>query len=380
VKVVENRAPTPAELDAWVLDAQPFLSVTTGRDGPDYEFARVVSVIRLSDGSLVVADQGSRTVRWYDAAGTHLFSAGGEGGGPGEFRSISWLGALGGDSVYTWDSQAGRLSVFFAGAFVRDYRPELPTVGFSFSVRAGLADGQLAVVPFAVPTGEPRIGIQRPPLPLLIISPAGQIEHEVGVFPSSAVEYRPAATPGAVIRGLLPFGPTTLVSSGGNSVIVGDNAAYDLRMYSHNGVLTQIIRVEGSPTRVSAEDLAMELERRLGNAPPIAEIRDGIRASFEATPVPEMKPFFDRLLVDSQDNVWVRRESGSATMGAKWDVIAADGRMLGSLRAPLNLEITQIGRDFVLGIWTDEDGAEDIRAFRLTRDSSERTATASPNS
>ena len=128
-----------------------------------------------------------------------------------------------------------------------------------------------------------------------------------------------------------------------------------------------MVRIPGAPDSVGAEDLEKELQRRLEAAPPVEEIRAGIRAVFEATPVPETKPYFDRLLVDPEGYLWVRRESPVSPAGARWDILAPDGSWMGSLRTPTGLEVTQVGADFVLGIWTNDLGVEDVRAFLLQR-------------
>ena len=43
------------------------------------------------------------------------------------------------------------------------------------------------------------------------------------------------------------------------------------------------------------------------------------------------------------------------------------GVMLGSVYLPEGLRVTQIGDDFVLGIWQDEPGVESVRQYALTK-------------
>jgi hypothetical protein len=160
---------------------------------------------------------------------------------------------------------------------------------------------------------------------------------------------------------MLPFGPNTMIAVGSNRVIVGDNAGYELRVFLQSGNLERIVRIPGDPRPVTSQDLELELERRLQGAPPIDEIRDGVRALFEATPIPDTMPYYDQLIVDGEGYIWVKR--GSHT----WDIIAPEGRWIGALETPPGLKITQIGSDYLIGIWTGEYGVEGVRVYEVTR-------------
>ena len=78
-------------------------------DGEDpYLFHRVWDMATLSDGRIVVADAGSEEVRALDPSGVHLASWGGQGEGPGEFRSLSGVARWPGDSVAAWEFHSNR--------------------------------------------------------------------------------------------------------------------------------------------------------------------------------------------------------------------------------------------------------------------------------
>ncbi len=361
ISIVENQATAWTSSGGWAISQNPLVTVGGDDRGENYQFFGVVFAGRLSDGRLVIADGGSRTLRWFDTDRGHLSSAGTRGEGPGEFRSLTWAGLTDGDSVLVWDGQAGRVSVFFDGEFIRDFRLQIPDPWGPPSVRGALDGGAITVVPTSRPGEETRAGVYRPEVPVWIMSPEGEIERELGRVPSTAVEYRPAATPGAVLRGVVPFGPSTLVAAGADRVIVGDNARYELQVYGRGGELARVIRIAGAPDAVTREDLQWELERRLDSAPPVDEIREGIRAIFEATPVPETKPYFDRVILDAAGYAWVRRGA------SQWDVIAPEGRWMGTVETPAGLEVTQIGSDVVVGVWADEYGVESARVFGLIR-------------
>lgn len=80
------------------MEAEPLVDIGAA-DDPDQELYQVSGAVRLSDGTIVVADGGSARLRCYDAAGRHLADAGRRGSGPGEFRYIGAMVAADGDSV-----------------------------------------------------------------------------------------------------------------------------------------------------------------------------------------------------------------------------------------------------------------------------------------
>ncbi len=77
-----------APLSILALAPEPFFSV--GRaDGPDADlFSRIAGAARVQGGDVIVAVQGYHEIRRFAANGDHLWTAGHEGEGPGEFRAV----------------------------------------------------------------------------------------------------------------------------------------------------------------------------------------------------------------------------------------------------------------------------------------------------
>lgn len=101
VRIVESATPAWNEASAWRLGDAPALeigAVTT--TNPAYELSRVASATRLSDGRIVVLEGQSSEIRVFGPDGTHLLTAGGQGGGPGEFNFASRLFALAGGHAH----------------------------------------------------------------------------------------------------------------------------------------------------------------------------------------------------------------------------------------------------------------------------------------
>ena len=90
--------------DGWTVEAEPLVEIGSVSGAPEYQFADVVAVVRLSNGDIVVADRGASELRSFDNEGVFIWSAGREGEGPGEFRSLEFLGAKAGDSLVAYDA------------------------------------------------------------------------------------------------------------------------------------------------------------------------------------------------------------------------------------------------------------------------------------
>jgi hypothetical protein len=89
ISIVETSQPAWGTERGWTVDAAPFISIgETDGDDP-YLFDRIRGTFRRRDGSIVVADGGTRELREFDSTGRFVGAKGQRGPGPGEFGSIS---------------------------------------------------------------------------------------------------------------------------------------------------------------------------------------------------------------------------------------------------------------------------------------------------
>lgn len=144
----------------WSLSAVPAVSIGIAEGDPRYLLHEVAGVVRLPNGNVAVLSAGSREIRFYDAAGSHLRTTGDTGGGPGEFRNPVRLYLTHPDSLHVFDATTGLESRFdTAGAFVRS-EPWKPPADETFGRDAWLHGRTLV-------DGPPDLAIRKPARRLL---------------------------------------------------------------------------------------------------------------------------------------------------------------------------------------------------------------------
>src|SRR5262245_20459797 len=98
IRIIENSKPAWAVGHEWKLSESPMLVLGDGKN-PSERFGRIVGVTRLSDGRIVVADESTLELKFFDASGRHLASVGGKGQGEDQFRGFRTVSRLTGDSI-----------------------------------------------------------------------------------------------------------------------------------------------------------------------------------------------------------------------------------------------------------------------------------------
>ncbi len=108
VRIAENPHPPAGSRLGWEIGPEPAVNIGSA-DGEDpYLFHRVRDMATLSGGRIAVADAPAQEVRIFDPSGVHLATWGGEGEGPGEFRSLRGVARWRGDSVAAWEADSNR--------------------------------------------------------------------------------------------------------------------------------------------------------------------------------------------------------------------------------------------------------------------------------
>jgi hypothetical protein len=368
IRIVQNEAPAWKKGEEWTVDAEPVADLGVADGDEHQQFGRVADAVRLSDGTLLVADEQAQEIRAFDAQGRYLRTMGRAGGGPGEFQGLMGLHLLPGDTVAAYDYQGPRIS-FFApgGAFVRSVTLQpldgkVPPRPLGF-----LGDGRMVVTQLYNPEFNPSTRPSRDTVSLAVYSAAGAQASSLGRVPGEEmVTIAGGSGPNTMMmRETPPFGLSTSFAVRGSGLLVGDPVRYELVERRPDGAVARLIRRAGArePVTQADRDAVMERRREGLTDPRFRQLQEQL---IKNTTFPEHKPFFTALGVDPAGNVWVQRPS-DPDADTPWDLFDGEGRLLGTVTTPAGLRVTQFGADFVVGTWRDELDVEHVRVHRIQK-------------
>ncbi|MCY4571261.1 MAG: hypothetical protein OXF01_00555, partial [Gemmatimonadetes bacterium] len=119
-------------------------------------------------------------------------------------------------------------------------------------------------------------------------------------------------------------------------------------------------RWHATPNPITAEE-----RQRWNEEQPVGR-ESGRRIQLDDFPwLPEHKAFFDRLLADDEENIWMRTPPPPDPAPARWTVLSSEGRWLGVVRMPDGFRLSQVARGRIYGIHRDELGVPTVRVHRL---------------
>jgi hypothetical protein len=363
IEIIEHKAGFQ-RVTRWSVESEPLVDIGSRSDRPGQELFRVRSVAWLSTGDIVVANAGTQEIRVFDGAGFHARSLGRKGSGPGEFQQLGWVQVTPGDSLFAYDLQLQRITVFTPqGSVVRSIPVNVPGVRFPLA-RGRLGDGSILVMEEAVITTGSRPGIHRDSTTFHRISSTGEPLGVLGRFPGGETFVQVSQTGSRTAP--VGFGRTLELAAQDSGMHVGTTDAYEIRTFTSAGKLVRILRVEAKALPVTGEMVAAYKVRHLSGIPE-PEWRRFFREMDEAMTYPETLPFHGPMKVDRELNLWVQTYAAHPDSSADWHVFAPDGRQRASVRMPLDFVVHEVGIDQVLGVWRDENEVERVRVHRLRR-------------
>ena len=364
VEIVESAAPTWGPGEGWSVAAEPFLDLTATGHSAAHEFYRVADARRLPDGGVAVALPTE--VRLFSGTGAHRVTLGGEGDGPGEFRSIVKLGRLDPDSLVVYDRR--RVAVFDPdGRLARTARVEAASPGFDGFV---VVDGGFLITEYHGPFTEENLaagietGVRREPMPLVALSPTGEVLDTL--LMTAGYESAVMRSGDGVADGAAVLGRATHLAVLGRHLYLGDATEFEYTVRTLGGALERIVRGSRDLT-LKPEVVRAEFLARYGPDPSpsaLEAIRDW--------PRPDRMPAYRELRVDGAGAVWLAEHRGRAVYETSpsanaWDVFSPDGEWLGRVHTPGRFRVLEIGLDYVLGVRRDELDVEHVELRALNR-------------
>lgn len=366
VTIVVSERPAWTDAAAWRIEPAPVVEIGVESGEEPYQLNRVFNALRLPDGRILVGNSGSGEIRVFDSTGTFVRSIGRRGNGPGEFAEFSTVQAVRAPdgSLAAYDGGNLRLHYFdSSGTYLRTVRIASTAEGLRAFFQSLFGDGSWLT---------------------LALQP--ELRNEPGTYRRSAQQYvrfNADGTPRTVLRHVegrtrfvhqfgdivhfpyVPFTAEPLAAAKDDDFYVVPNGKPELEVRDLEGRLARVVRLNLDLPR-TADVYARFVEASL------ATMDSAQRAQYAhyyglSHPLPERIPAFQGMLVADDSHVWLERYRLPGDTVPRWEIVAPDGRWLGTVSAPPRFRLFQVGPDWVLGRHLDTLGVERARVHRLAR-------------
>lgn len=372
VTIVENHGPQWRRGDRWRVSAEPLVDIGGAGVDSSRNISRPVGAVRLSDGSIVVANAGTQDLRWYDTNGNHVRTVGGRGVGTGHFASLDWLGVAPDGSVVAFDFGRLRVSLFSSQGELLEAISLVITFQMEpGSVRGVLSDGSYILIRDArhwaqslSRAGSTPEGLVRGQASVSRYAPDGTFMANLGTYVGAERIFSKGRS--RIVRiSARPFGRDAVFEVTADRFYYGSQDSYEIEVHDANGVLQAIVRLARENTPVTEKDIERYKRGRLAN------VHERERADKERElnqlPFPESMPAYGPILVDALGNLWVADYRPFGEGDPVWTVFDPEHRMLGTVTLPAGFAAYEIGPDYLLGTFTDGQGSQHMRVYGLDK-------------
>jgi hypothetical protein len=192
---------------------------------------------------------------------------------------------------------------------------------------------------------EPRVEQDTLALQILRVTDTGASADTLALVPGLSMYIVPRSN--GESRTGVRFGASTFLSGNEGGFVVAHGAAFEIKRYSRDGALEQIIRIDASPRPVTSDD-------RVASGP-----------QNERTAFADSHPLIANVVLDGNGNLWVAPDEPIAA-GRGWIVFSPEGEVRGwaSSLGPSNYP-RYVGRQFVYASTSDAFDTEYISKYRI---------------
>ncbi len=365
VAIIENRGNPWATEPLWRLSVEPVLRIGTATGDSMMLFDEIEGIAILTDGRIVVSNQGTSSIRWFDAQGRFLFERGRAGAGPGEFSSLQDVMRIAADSIVAVDGSGRRMTLFSKDGSLG---PTIRVVGLPASASSvhRLSAGSWIVATSGMSSRqlgpERKPGIFRLDSPILKISPDGSVIDTLGIFPQHEIEIKESSW------GPAYYGKRTTSAVFGDQIFVGTGERLEVDVYTPDGKRVRSIRAPDVNLFMTPErdaEFRNFMRSRNANDPPDRKAEAERRVL--AMNLPTMIPGYKLIMTDDSGNLWLAEYRFDLTSPRRFLVFGPDGRFISVVAVPERFTPLTITRDHIWGRATDSLDVEYVVGYAIAR-------------
>lgn len=331
------------------VDDEPSVSLGLEDGERPYLLFRAFGATRLSDGRIVISNQGSYELRFFSPEGEFLFATGSQGDAPGEFNNASTVWALPGDTVWAADHRPWEYEVFDAdGNWIRGVRP-VPEYPNPPEETALLSDGSSLI---AGSKYRPSEGFEQTDLSIMLHDPSGNLVDTLLTIPHKT--RRMSARDGFVEVESPYFDSRGHIAGHDDLLATGHGGEPTIRLYGVSGGLELIraIHLEGQSLDVDQSLLrTWQDEVRERNSHLDATTRENYleRMFDEGRPMAGQLPAMADLMWSTDGALLVElfRRPGESEY-SEWVRLSAEGEYQCHISIPKSLDVFEFGPDYIL--------------------------------
>ncbi|TVP59451.1 MAG: hypothetical protein EA351_01555 [Gemmatimonadales bacterium] len=336
--VLAENAWSEERLSDWEPVEPPIVRLGSERaDAPDL-FGRVGQVYLDPRGNLWIVDVMSAEARVFQIpSGEHLFTVGGRGEGPGEFRAVRLLG-FDDTRAWIWDQDLSRLTVFTLDGEFMEVRPLGRDLETTPRLHSRTAHGTFVASLPQFLTRDVTDGMNvRDTIRLwefeAEIAEAGLLAERPGVVWHFSDE----------AQHQVPFTDGVHFAARDRWVVVTDPEGSPELEVLEEGRVVRRVRLGREPTQLTSEDIETFLEVTGAS-------RRGVRA--ERLPIPRFAPAWSSVQIGQDGSILALHhwglDMGTPDARAVWDVFDPDGRLRVSIRLPQGTSLLEFGREYLI--------------------------------
>ncbi|HEX6134214.1 MAG TPA: 6-bladed beta-propeller, partial [Longimicrobiales bacterium] len=331
--------------------------------GDGREFVDIAGIVTVGDDIIVANRHSPPAIQVFGADGSLLRTIGGDGEGPGEFRTIFAVWTEG-DTIAALDTRLFRVSRFDVSGSLLGTDDSRWMLRPNYVPWERFGDGSWLLVQNIADTDGDAPGVTKRRAARVRRDDPGLVEF--GWFddaPRQRVrgEYEPVL-----------FQPrTALYATAGDLFYYAYPDAHVLHVFDTAGAYVRSITRDVRPAPVTGDLLPALLEREADDLR--ARGHEGIEEELAGRAQPDVLPVLaGRAVTDDAGVIWVADYALPDAAHVRWTLYDRHGSHVGDVDLPPQFRPVRIEPDRLIGVWTDELKVQTVRTYTLASPDVER--------